>query len=418
MKVCPQCRGRFADELGRCPEDDSILIPEGAPGNPAQQVVTPIDEGAETQMFDVDSLRDELDDVSDDGPTPFASSAASEQVGSLSDGSTRMLDPQEVEQVIQETATGASPRNNSRKTSAKSKTRQGKKARLGVMALIAVGVLILVVAGFVVLLLWPKDTALNIMTSPSGASIEIDEVLSGETPTKIAVSPGSHAVIIRHEGYQTFSQVIEVPRGGRPLTVALVKRESAEAPEDSAALAERDLQLKMRADSIFDEVEALEKVGDFDLADARLQVLAVMVPDDPRVAAGLKRLAELKAKAPKKDSATNKPAPQGHTAVKPNSAIQTGPDPLKMSRAERERYADKMFQKGRRLYRAKKLPEAKEYLLKSIRYDPRFYPPHRVLARVYNREKNIKKAKYHLSRYISLGGPDKDYKIRQWLSSH
>ena len=416
MKVCPQCRGRFDDSLGRCPDDDSILIPEGAPGNPAQQVVTPVDEGAETQMFDVENFRDELDAVPDDGPTPFAASASAAQVphaGTLSAGNTRMHAPDEVKPVMQESSTEANPA----RGLSREKPKKQRKLRAGLVAFIAVGVLLLVLVVVVLLLLWPKETALSIVTSPSGASVEIDEVLSGETPTSIIVSPGSHAVTIRHEGFQAFSQVINVPRGGRPLTVALVKRDSPEQADNSEATEEGNLEFKMRADSIFAELEALEKVGDYDLADARLQVLAVMVPDDPRVAAGLKRLAELKAKAAKKETANQKQDSQKKPA-KHVVAIDTGPNPAQMSRSQRERYADKMFQKGRRLYRAKKIAEAKEYLLRSIRYDASFYPPHRVLARVYNREKNIKKAKYHLSRYIDLGGPDKDYKIRQWLASH
>lgn len=415
MKVCPQCRGRFADDVGRCPGDGSILIPEAALGNPSNASVTPVDEGAETRMFDVESLREELN-----GPTAQAGHVAhGEQT--LSDGSTRVLDQDQVEQVLQGTATGVDPRTN-RSGAKPPKRPSGQGLRFGILALIAAGLFVAILVTGLVLLFWPKATELSITTAPSGASVEVDEVLSGETPVSVPMSPGPHMVTLSHPGFQSFAQIIEVPRGGRSLTVALVRKEQPEPEPEPEPRDNVDTDLKARTDAIFNEVQVLEQVGDFELADARLQVLAVMVPDDPRVPEALKHLAELRAKAPdKKDPAHAAGHGVANGQGKKPTAAQvdpSDPNPASMTKAQRERYADKLFQKGRRLYRGGKFAQAKELLLKSLRYDARFYPPHRALARIYNREKKIDKAKYHLSRYIELGGSDKDYKIRQWLATH
>jgi hypothetical protein len=43
---------------------------------------------------------------------------------------------------------------------------------------------------------------------------------------------------------------------------------------------------------------------------------------------------------------------------------------------------------------------------------------HRAMARVYTKEDNTPKVKYHLDRYLELGGADEDFKVRDWLRAH
>jgi hypothetical protein len=41
-----------------------------------------------------------------------------------------------------------------------------------------------------------------------------------------------------------------------------------------------------------------------------------------------------------------------------------------------------------------------------------------VLAKVWNRDGNVDKVRYHLERYLALGGADGDFKVREWLKIH
>ena len=47
------------------------------------------------------------------------------------------------------------------------------------------------------------------------------------------------------------------------------------------------------------------------------------------------------------------------------------------------------------------------------------YPePHRWLGRIFNRSSESEKVRYHLDRYLQLGGQDGDFKVREWLKAH
>lgn len=401
MKICPQCQVEYDDSVGRCPDDDALLVLAGEPNNPRAPAVVRVDESAETCMLDVESLREEL---GDELPAP------EDLNKSLSDaGSTKLLSKDEVQNALHETQAVLDRQRRTQDGGTQQVRRDAPLTEPGnrrglLAALIALGGLLVLLAAVLTVVLWPEPTRLSITTAPSGARIELDGVLSGETPLSLPVDPGPHTVSLALEGYNPASQIVDVPKGGRALTVALVKIEAQPEPE----VDDSEATLKARADAIFQEVEALLEVGNFDAADSRLQVLAVMVPGDARVSDAMKRVAEARDKA-SKDKNTARVA----AANRPGD-----PAPEALGQREREQLADKLFKEGQSLYEKGDLVGAKDALGKSIRYDPRFYPPHRVLARIYNRENNVPKAKYHLTRYIELGGADEDYKIRQWLATH
>lgn len=402
MKVCPQCKSEFDDDsLVLCPNDKTYLVSEGAASNPRMADVIQVDEGAETSIFDVGELRGELSHPGVGEP----------------DNSTELLTKEQLDQVKDELAKRSQQTKDQTSTKAPAAAvvppKEKGSSRRGLLAAVAAASLgVVILAGLLVFLLWPQPTMLQIATSPEGAKVEINGVLSGEAPVSIEVEPGPHSITLSLEGYHSFAQVIEVPKGGRPLTVALAKKEELpDEPDDEPV----DSSIKANAEAVFQAVDALIEVGEFDEADSRLQVLASLVPGDERVAAALKRVAEARAAAEKDKEKLAKANPGGK---KGKISVDGNENIAAMPRKQREREADKLYRAGQRLYKKSDFSGAKDSLLRAIRYDPRFYPPHRVLARIYNREKNVTKAKYHLTRYIELGGADDDYKIRQWLATH
>jgi len=405
MKICPKCQNQYDDPAQtHCPDDGALLVREGAPNNPRLAEVIPVDEGAETRMLDVSSLREDIDD--EEAPPPLDEPEP---------GATLPISEQQLQQAIAEArqqreasahgvAVGGGVAQRPVDHTVQVQRNRDEPRRGMLAALIALIALVLVIAGALTFLLWPRPTYLRITASPAEAKVEIDNAVAGQAPVNLEVTPGPHTVSLTLDGFHPFAQVVEVPKEGRLLTVALVKKE----PESQVA-EDANATIAARAEAIFAEVDALLAVNDFTAADARLQVLAALVPGDPRVAAALKRVADARAAA-----APIKNVKPGHQqpVVKDDAAIE------KLTKKEREIGADRSFKQGQKLFDQGDLAGAKDALQQAIRYDARFYPPHRVLARIYNREKNVGKAKYHLNRYIELGGPDEDYKIRQWLATH
>lgn len=58
------------------------------------------------------------------------------------------------------------------------------------------------------------DTALIIMASERGASVELDRKYMGDAPLTLAVRPGSHRIVVRGNG-KTWVRTIDVPFGAR-----------------------------------------------------------------------------------------------------------------------------------------------------------------------------------------------------------
>lgn len=59
----------------------------------------------------------------------------------------------------------------------------------------------------------PGQALLTIDSNPSGADIEIDEAFVGNAPSTIAVSPGTHQIIVEKKGFLHFSKTLSVTGG-------------------------------------------------------------------------------------------------------------------------------------------------------------------------------------------------------------
>ena len=76
-----------------------------------------------------------------------------------------------------------------------------------------------------------------------------------------------------------------------------------------------------------------------------------------------------------------------------------------------------LAEEGRRLYDKGQLAPRRDKLYASLKLDPENPEPHRTLGRIFNREDDVDKVRYHLQRYLDLGGADGDFKVREWLKS-
>lgn len=80
--------------------------------------------------------------------------------------------------------------------------------------------------------------------------------------------------------------------------------------------------------------------------------------------------------------------------------------------------ARQLSDEGLRLYTAGKLGPARTALYESMKLDPKSPDPHRTLAKIFNREDDVEKVRYHLERFLALGGNDGDFKVREWLKAN
>ena len=70
------------------------------------------------------------------------------------------------------------------------------------------------------------------------------------------------------------------------------------------------------------------------------------------------------------------------------------------------------------LVEQKKYGDAKQILSTLLREQPRRTRPHRLLARVAIGQNDATTSRYHLQRYLILGGADLDGQIKKWLQEN
>lgn len=76
---------------------------------------------------------------------------------------------------------------------------------------LAVAAVVAIAAGW----WWEQRSAtLSLLSLPSGAQAFVDGVARGTTPVWISLSPGSHEVVLKAEGYRDFPRPVTLPAGG------------------------------------------------------------------------------------------------------------------------------------------------------------------------------------------------------------
>ena len=469
VKICPDCQNRYDDDVTTCPDDGEELVelPEELSGNPALPEPMAASPADRTSMLDLEALaakreakRQQQREEEEAGPSADEETPPPERpierdvdaTGTLQRKGRRRKDGSRVasaphgdderaegEGGAEPTAeVGAPPgaegddgapatrargggtrtgmtRAGTRTGMTRARTRVGTRegtpaeeaeagTRAGQTALrtrreavekggsrgvraaaLTVIVLCLLVAGIVTV---ARVTAvLTVTTVPPGATVKLDGEVLGTSPIQKRVRVGSHVVELELEGFVAFKEVVDVPGGGLPYLQPLQKVPPPPPPPPTPTQIAEDLATQAR--------QLLDN-GDLDGARQRIDEARKLAPTVPVVV-------EVGAKV---DHAVQVRDQQCDAAT------------ANASREARLKQARVLAAEGRQLYEKGRLGEAKDRLYKSLQQDAQNPEPHRVLSRIFNREDQVDKVRYHLTRYLELGGADADFKVREWLKTH
>jgi hypothetical protein len=287
------------------------------------------------------------------------------------------------------TRSGMAPRDGTRTgmtraTTLKPKTPKKPLSPLAAAAAVVLGVVVMIVVVFVA----SRATGvLTVTTVPHGATVTLDGEVIGTSPLQKRVRNGAHTIELALGGYEPFRDVVTVPSSGLPFLQPLKALPPPPPPPPTNAEIAADLMTQARR--LFD-------AGDLDGALAKVMEIERLVPDHVPSTELRKAVHDADAKreeAQRKDAA--------------NAAFQA-----QLARARQK------SDEGRRLYDQGKLGPARTVLFEALKLDPRNPDPHRTLAKIFNRDNDVEKVRYHLERFIELGGNDADFKVREWLKSH
>ncbi len=449
MKICPDCQERYADDVVTCPKDGEELVdlPAELSGNPLLQEPVPASPADRTSMIDLEAIEaqreakkaakraEDGDDDEDKTPPPEEPlEEDGEATGTMQrSGRRRRKDPsriaEEAEEGGDEEEDGRYPadrrvneeltdremsrasRSRSRMSRAErsalaegSRTSMTRQTHAGTRAgtqvaqkkakrsLSATQAAFLVMFGVVALVggiaFVARATAvLTVTTVPPGATVVVDGKTLGTSPVQKRLRTGSHVVELTLIDYEPYKEVVEVPSGGLPFLQPLHKKPPPPPPPPTPAEIAVDMA-KAAAQ--------LLGAGELDAAQKKLA-------DALQLSPGCAPCAALKDKV---DAALKKR--DGDLARQEAAG----------ARAARLRRARVLAAEGQQLYRDNHLATAKQKLTESLTLDPGNPEPHRTLARIFNREDEVQKVRYHLQRYLDLGGADGDFKVREWLKSH
>lgn len=81
------------------------------------------------------------------------------------------------------------------------------------------------------------EIAVTIESLPIGATVHVDQTLSGTTPARFALLPGSHLISVEAQGFVTRAQYLELPEHGMTETRLSLKLDRAAADSDEDAQA-------------------------------------------------------------------------------------------------------------------------------------------------------------------------------------
>lgn len=457
MRICPECQSRFYDDVESCPNDGETLVEVASEQdlNPAVREVQQAAPNERTSMIDLEAIdarrkarrgetegeaaegHDGGDELGDDEKTPPPEGPVEDDVeatGTLQrsrlkrrgktkvtetgaedvsdvpvdrrvgeDPTNRDMSRREMTGRTKSRATGLRTRGDQAGASERTGTRGDGTLAMGMtrrtqmrqrakrpMSGVTATVLALAIVGALVATIIIASrlfAVLTVTTVPPGAEIKLDGEVVGLSPIQKRVRTGSHVIELSLDGYQSFKEVVDVPMGGLPFLQPLQKNAPPPPPPPTA---------RQIADELLRHAQQLFEANDLEGAKNKLEEARKLAADHEGVLALLAKVdAEIEARAA--------------------AFLRTQGDAAMRERLKQARVAT---EEGRRLYDKGQLSPAKEKLYQALKLDPGYPEPHRILGKIYNREDDVDKVRYHLERYLQLGGSDGDFKVREWLKAH
>lgn len=476
MKVCPECKQSFDSSIEECPDDGAALIdsPEALPPNPEPREVQLVRPDEATAMIDLDAMENQLRAYAEEKEEKQKENEQKEraQTTRLDPDATGEIDLAELErqrqerrdeeQALQEAnAAAGTARTDSREPTqiarppsltdlsaatdiqpppaAPEKKAQKGSVKLGLAAIAGILLIVLVV---ILIQQATSGAPITITTTPPGAAVFLDGEEIGKSPINLNVEPGNHTVSFELDGYEDFQEVITVPEEGlsfleplkaipgwTPPAKKVSKSAGDVASEDApkAAPPQNTEGVKgaagMSADGLASEAQSHIENGNRQEALRAVKKMVLYFPNDARIdalfqLAGETNTPDTQKSAQKTNRKTKKRQKQTKEKVSSNARQPATNGATAGGPSNNKQAAKLSYQDGERLVRQMQYKRAKEAFKEAIRLDPRFFMPHRSLARIYERENNTRQAKYHLQRYLRLGGPDQDRRVKSWIESH
>ncbi|MDP2344944.1 MAG: PEGA domain-containing protein [Deltaproteobacteria bacterium] len=265
--------------------------------------------------------------------------------------------------------------------------RRSKRKPLSATAaasIVIIGLVALIVGVFFAV----RATAvLTVTTVPHGALVNLDGEPVGTSPLQKRVRTGSHVIELGLAGYEPFREVVDVPSAGLPFLQPLKALPPPPPPPPTPAEIATDLA---------GQAKRLFESGDLDGAIAKVDEIEKLAPthkESEEIRKAIKEAVAKRASDRKRDAASSAREAQ-----------------LLKSR--------QLAEEGKRLYDSGKLGPSRTTLYEALKLDGKNPDPHRTLAKIFNRENEVEKVRYHLERFLALGGNDADFKVREWLKSH
>lgn len=429
MKVCPECDESYDEDVTTCPNDGAELVDAALPKNPSLREVLPVNPSEATSVIDLEAIeqarrermiaRGEDPDAPEPEPEP-------EPEHEHDPDATGTIDLERLEKKRKPKGEAEAPpteedvaepepasesaeeipsdrtvvtRGARKSEGVKTEDKKESKSRPPLLVAAVLGGALVLAAGLAVGLVvafgaW-NGAVLTVTTVPPGATVLLDGKEVGRAPLQKRVKVGSHAIELVLDGYEPFQEVVEVPSEGLPFMQPLRALAKPEPEPEPEVVKEPSADVE----ALVKEIESLIEAGELDGAFEKVKELLKLFPDDARGDQLLDRVVEARMKA----------------AGEPSSRRRPRRDDDGRPRKERARDA---CDEGERLLAAGSVPEAKVKLQTCLQLDPKSSRPHRSLARIYQREDNEDRTRYHLQRYLALGGKDPDYKVRRWLEDH
>ena len=278
------------------------------------------------------------------------------------------------------------PRDGTRAGTQQLRRRQKRKplSATAAASIVIIGLVVLIVGVFVAV----RATAvLTVTTVPHGARVNLDGEPVGTSPLQKRVRTGSHVVELALEGYEPFREVVDVPSAGLPFLQPLKALPPPPPPPPTPAEIATDLA---------GQAKRLFEGGDLDGAIAKVDEIEKLV-------------------------AVHKESDELRKAIKESVAKRAADrrrDAASSAREAQLQRSRQLSDEGKRLYDQGKLGPSRTTLYESLKLDTKNPDPHRTLAKIFNRENEVDKVRYHLERFLALGGNDADFKVREWLKSH